>query len=119
MGVPTPPVRAVPVDRKAQRKGHMGRTIVKWVTSTDHKTIGYMYLITSFAFFLIGGVMALAIQAELASPGLQFLSNAQYNQMFTMHGSIMLLLFATPLFVGFANIIIPLQIGAPDVAFHG
>ncbi|MFI0431967.1 MAG: cytochrome c oxidase subunit I [Candidatus Nanopelagicales bacterium] len=95
----------------------MGRTIVKWITSTDHKTIGYMYLITSFIFFLIGGVMALAIRAELATPGLQFLSNAQYNQMFTMHGSIMLLLFATPLFVGFSNILVPLQIGAPDVAF--
>ena len=61
--------------------------------------------------------MALAIRAELAEPGMQFLSNAQYNQMFTMHGSIMLLLFATPLFVGFANILLPLQIGAPDVAF--
>ena len=110
-------VRAAPVDRKAERKQNLGRTIVKWITSTDHKTIGYMYLITSFAFFLIGGVMALAIRGELASPGLQFLSNAQYNQMFTMHGSIMLLLFATPLFVGFANVLMPLQIGAPDVAF--
>ncbi|MCB0914657.1 MAG: cytochrome c oxidase subunit I [Actinobacteria bacterium] len=106
-----------PADRKAARKANYGRTVVKWLTSTDHKVIGYMYLITSFAFFLVGGVMALAIRAELASPGLQFLSNAQYNQMFTMHGSIMLLLFATPLFVGFANILLPLQIGAPDVAF--
>ena len=113
----TTEVKSAPVDRKAQRKENMGRTIVKWVTSTDHKTIGYMYLITSFVFFLFGGLMALAIRAELANPGLQFLSNAQYNQMFTMHGSIMLLLFATPLFVGFANILVPLQIGAPDVAF--
>ena len=62
--------------------------------------------------------MALLIRAELTMPGLQFLnSNAQYNQMFTMHGSIMLLLFATPIFVGFGNVIMPLQIGAPDVAF--
>ena len=95
----------------------MGRTVVKWITSTDHKTIGYLYLITSFIFFLVGGLMALAIRAELTNPGLQFLSNAQYNQMFTMHGSIMLLLFATPLFVGFSNVIMPLQIGAPDVSF--
>ena len=108
---------AAPVSRKAVRKQHMGRTIVKWVTSTDHKTIGYLYLITSFVFFVIGGIMALAIRGELANPGMQFLSNAQYNQMFTMHGSIMLLLFATPLFVGFSNILVPLQIGAPDVAF--
>ena len=110
----TPPT---PPDRRAPRKQHMGRTVVKWITSTDHKTIGYLYLITSFIFFLVGGLMALAIRAELTNPGLQFLSNAQYNQMFTMHGSIMLLLFATPLFVGFSNVIMPLQIGAPDVSF--
>jgi cytochrome c oxidase subunit 1 len=94
-----------------------GKSFVKWITSTDHKTIGYLYLFTSFAWFLIGGVLALALRAELARPGMQFLSNEQYNQIFTMHGTIMLLMFATPLFVGFANIIMPLQIGAADVAF--
>ena len=94
-----------------------GRLFVKWIISTDHKTIGYMYLITTFVWFLLGGVMALALRSELARPGLQFLSNEQYNQMFTMHGTIMLLMFATPLFVGFANVIMPLQIGAADVAF--
>ena len=57
------------------------------------------------------------MRAELARPGLQFLSHEQYNQLFTMHGTIMLLMFATPLFAGFANVIMPLQIGAPDVAF--
>ena len=61
--------------------------------------------------------MALLMRAELAQPGLQFVSHEQYNQLFTMHGTIMLLLFATPLFAGFANVIMPLQIGAPDVAF--
>ncbi len=76
-----------------------------------------MYMIVSFSFFIFGGVMALVIRAELAQPGLQIVSNAQYNQLFTMHGSIMLLLFATPLFAGFANALMPLQIGAPDVAF--
>ncbi len=102
---------------RAPRQERLGRTIVKWITSTDHKTIGYMYLITSMVFFGIAGVMALLMRAELARPGLQFLNNEQYNQLFTMHGTIMLFLFATPLFVGFANIIMPLQIGAPDVAF--
>jgi cytochrome c oxidase subunit 1 len=87
------------------------------VTTTDHKVIGHLYLITSFAFFLVGGVMALLIRAELAQPGLQIVDEAVYNQLFTMHGTIMLLLFATPLFVGFANVIMPIQIGAPDVAF--
>ncbi|WP_062079332.1 aa3-type cytochrome oxidase subunit I [Demequina globuliformis] len=92
--------------------------VVKWITSTDHKTIGYMYLITSFFFFIIGGVLALLIRAELFAPGMQVVQSAeQYNQLFTMHGTIMLLLFATPLFAGFANVITPLQIGAPDVAF--
>ena len=94
-----------------------GKIFVKWVTTTDHKTIGHLYLITTFIWFLIGGLFALFIRAELARPGLQFMSMEQYNQAFTMHGTIMLLFFATPLFVGFANVIMPLQIGAADVAF--
>jgi cytochrome c oxidase subunit 1 len=87
------------------------------MTTTDHKVIGNLYLITSFIFFMIAGLMAMVIRAELARPGLQFVTNEQYNQMFTMHGTIMLFLFATPLFAGFANAIMPLQIGAPDVSF--
>ncbi len=94
-----------------------GRTIIKYATATDHKIIGYLYLITSFLFFLFGGVLAMGMRAELAQPGLQFFTREQYNQLFTMHGTIMLLLFATPLFAGFTNVIMPLQIGAPDVAF--
>ncbi|QYC40535.1 Cytochrome c oxidase subunit 1 [Nonomuraea coxensis DSM 45129] len=107
-----PPVRT-PVIRPVTK----GQIIAKWMSSTDHKIIGHMYLITSFVFFLIGGVMALIMRAELAQPGLQFTSNEQFNQLFTMHGTIMLLMFATPLFAGFANELMPLQIGAPDVAF--
>ncbi|GAA1641694.1 MULTISPECIES: cytochrome c oxidase subunit I [Brevibacterium] len=95
-----------------------GKIIVDWITSTDHKTIGYMYLIGSFFFFCIGGVMALIIRLELFEPGMQIVeTKEQYNQLFTMHGTLMLLMFATPLFAGFANVIMPLQIGAPDVAF--
>jgi len=94
-----------------------GATVIKWLTTTDHKTIGTLYLVTSFAFFCIGGVMALFMRAELARPGTQIMSNEQFNQAFTMHGTIMLLMFATPLFAGFANALMPLQIGAPDVAF--
>ncbi|GHC79556.1 aa3-type cytochrome oxidase subunit I [Streptomyces flavofungini] len=94
-----------------------GRIVVDWLTTTDHKKIGHLYLITSFAFFLIAGLMALMMRAELARPGLQLMSNEEFNQMFTMHGTIMLLLFATPTFAGFANEIMPLQIGSPDVAF--
>ncbi len=113
----------VPVD--AQLRGergkpqrHPGRTVVKWITTTDHKVIGNLYFITSMAFFLLGGVLALMIRAELWEPGLQVVDNPeQFNQLFTMHGTIMLLLFATPLFAGFANALVPLQIGSPDVAF--
>ncbi|MET0716438.1 MAG: cbb3-type cytochrome c oxidase subunit I, partial [Mycetocola sp.] len=66
-----------------QRKGNV---LVNWITSTDHKTIGYMYLIASFLFFLIGGVMALIIRAQLFEPGLNLLeTKEQYNQLFTMH----------------------------------
>src|SRR5690625_2798038 len=95
-----------------------GNKLVSWVTTTDHKVIGYMYLISSFVWFLVGGLMALLIRAQLWQPGLELISSKeQFNQLFTMHGTIMLLLFATPLFAGFANVIMPLQIGAPDVAF--
>ncbi|WP_127781646.1 cytochrome c oxidase subunit I [Rhodococcus sp. X156] len=94
-----------------------GSAIVKYFSTTDPKTIGLMYLVTAFAFFMVGGAMALFMRAELARPGMQFLSYEQYNQLFTMHGTIMLLLYATPVVFGFANYIVPLQIGSPDVAF--
>jgi len=87
--------------------------------TTDPKDIALLYLTTAFGFFLIGGAMALLIRGELAVPGLQFLSNEQYNQLFTMHGTIMLLLYATPILFGFANYIVPLQIGAPTSRFRG
>ncbi len=97
---------------------HKGNVLVRVITSTDHKVIGYLYLVTSFVYFCIGGVMALVIRAQLFEPGLEILqTKEQYNQLFTMHGTIMLLMFATPLFFGFANALMPLQIGAPDVAF--
>ena len=94
-----------------------GSRLASLLRTTDHKTIGLMYLVTSFAFFIAGGLMAMLMRGELARPGLQFLSPEQYNQLFTMHGTVMLLMFATPLFFAFGNLIMPLQIGAPDVAF--
>ncbi|HEU5271740.1 MAG TPA: cbb3-type cytochrome c oxidase subunit I, partial [Jatrophihabitans sp.] len=94
-----------------------GSLFVRMLGTTDHKLIGQMYLVTTIIFFMFGGVLALLMRAELARPGLQFLSQEQYNQLFTMHGTIMLLFFATPLVFAFANLVLPLQIGAPDVAF--
>ncbi len=97
--------------------GKPGSKAWMMLTTTDHKQLGIMYIIMSFGFFFLGGLMALLIRAELFTPGLQFLSNEQYNQLFTMHGTVMLLLFSTPVVWGFANFVLPLQIGAPDVAF--
>jgi cytochrome c oxidase subunit 1 len=85
--------------------------------TTDHKLIGRMYMVTSLIFFGVGGVLALLMRIELARPGLQLLTPEQYNQLFTMHGTIMLLFFATPIVFAFANLVLPLQIGSPDVAF--
>jgi cytochrome c oxidase subunit 1 len=98
-------------------RARTGERIRDYLTTTDHKKIGSMYLVTAFGFFLAAGVMAMFMRAELARPGLQIMDNNQYNQLFTIHGTIMLLLFATPTFAGFSNAVMPLQIGAPDVAF--
>jgi cytochrome c oxidase subunit 1 len=94
-----------------------GKLLAAWLSTTDHKVIGHLYLITSFGFFLAAGLMAMIMRAQLMGPDNHLVSDQQYNELFTMHGAIMLLLFATPLLVGLANEIMPLQIGAPDVAF--
>ena len=93
-----------------ERRVVKGSRLVHMLRTTDPKDIAILYLVTSFTFFLIGGAMALLIRGELAVPGQQFLSNEQYNQLFTMHGTIMLLLYATPILFGFANYIVPIQL---------
>ena len=89
----------------------------RWLYATNHKDIGTMYLLFSFAMFMFGGVLALAIRAELFQPGLQFVNPELFNQFTTMHGLIMVFGAIMPAFVGFANWMIPLQIGAADMAF--
>ena len=91
--------------------------LVDMFSTTDHKKIGVLYLVTAVAFFLISGLLALFMRAELAQPGLQFFSNQRYNELFTMHGTGMMFFFATPVVVGLANYFVPLQVGAPDVAY--
>jgi cytochrome c oxidase subunit 1 len=91
--------------------------LLGYLRTTSHKDIAVMYGTAAFGFFLFAGILAELMRAELARPGLQFLSNEQYNQLFTMHGTLMLLMFATPMAFAFANFLVPLQIGAPDVAF--
>jgi cytochrome c oxidase subunit I len=108
------PIVVRPFPTHEQSKGSMLGQVLR---TTDHKLIGRMYLVTSVLFFVFGGALAMIMRAELARPGMQFLTPEQYNQLFTMHGTIMLLFFATPLVFAFANLVLPLQIGAPDVAF--
>src|SRR5919109_1749183 len=91
--------------------------ILEWITTTDHKKIGVLYLCTTFFFFLTGGLLALGIRTQLATPDTGFLSASAYNEAFTMHGTTMVFLFVVPIWTGFANYIIPLQLGARDMAF--
>jgi cytochrome c oxidase subunit I len=91
--------------------------IVEWLTTTDHKKIGIMYLVNSYFWFGVAGLLAVFIRAELAEPGTQFFGEERYNQLFTMHGTTMIFLFIIPILAGFGNYIVPLQIGALDMAF--
>src|SRR5215207_9018271 len=88
-----------------------------WVTTVDHKRIGILYGVTAFAFFLIGGIEALIIRLQLAVPANNLVRPDTFNQLFTMHGTTMIFLVVMPLSVAFFNIVVPLQIGARDVAF--
>ena len=91
--------------------------IAEWLTTTDHKKIGIMYLVNSYFWFGVAGLLAVFIRAELAEPGTQFFGEERYNQLFTMHGTTMIFLFIIPILAGFGNYIVPLQIGALDMAF--
>ncbi len=91
--------------------------LFSWLTTTDHKRIGILYLINSMAFFVIGGVFALLMRTELARPGTQIFHPNTYNQLFTLHGTLMIFLVIFPLLAGFGNYFVPLQIGALDMAF--
>src|SRR5256714_10950641 len=97
------------------KPGYSG--LLEWITTTDHKKIGIMYVGTTFMFFLAGGLLALGIRTQLATPDGTLLTAQQYNEAFTMHGTTMVFLFVVPVWTGFANYIIPLQIGARDMAF--
>src|SRR3981081_770124 len=88
-----------------------------WITTTDHKRIGIMYLVTTFVFFCLGGVEALLIRLQLGAPNKPLVTPVVYIQLFTMHGSTMIFLFVVPFFAGLANYFVPLMIGARDMAF--
>ncbi len=90
--------------------------ITRWITTTNHKDIGTLYLWLAFIMLLVGGSMAMVIRLELFQPGLQFVQPEFFNQMTTMHGLIMVFGAIMPAFVGLANWLIPMMIGAPDMA---
>ena len=90
--------------------------LTRWLFTTNHKDIGTLYLWFSFAMFLIGGAMALVIRAELFQPGMQIVEPEFYNQMLTLHGLIMVFGAVMPAFVGLANWLVPMMVGAPDMA---
>ena len=85
--------------------------------NTDHKVIGVQYVVTSFFFLLVGGMLAMLMRAELAQPGANFVDANTYNSLFSVHASILIFFFVIPVFAGLANFVLPLMIGAPDMAF--
>ncbi len=93
------------------------RGLVRWLTTTDHKRIGILYIVTTFVFFMLGGVEALMMRMQLGVANNNLISPEVYNQLFTLHGTTMIFLFVVPMMAGFANYFVPLMIGARDVAF--
>ncbi len=108
----------LPVPHKGTNYINAEAGIWSWLTTVDHKRIGLMYLVSTFTFFLIGGTFALLLRFELLNPGQDIMTAPQYNQAFTLHGAIMVFLFIIPSIPGgLGNFVIPLAIGAKDVAF--
>ena len=103
--------------RHEQEPERTRASLLDWLTTTNHKRIGLLYIVTTFGFFLLGGLIALLMRTELAHPGLQLMGKSFYNQLFTIHGTTMIFLFIAPMGLGLANYFVPLQIGAPDMAF--
>src|ERR671915_242168 len=107
--------------RPTRPEDHSGHGAHSWRdyfrVNTDHKVIGIQYVVTSFFFMLVGGLLAMMVRAELAAPGQQFVDTNAYNGLFSVHASLMIFLFIIPVFAGLANYVLPLMIGAPDMAF--
>jgi cytochrome c oxidase subunit I len=107
--------------KPTRAEDHSGHGAYSWRdyfrVNTDHKVIGIQYIITSFFFMFVGGLLAMVMRAELAQPGLQFVDTSTFNGLFSVHASLMIFLFVIPIFAGIANYVLPLMIGAPDMAF--
>src|SRR5881409_1468352 len=101
------------VYRSDSRRGR----VASWVTTVDHKRIGLLYIVTSLVFFAAGGILALLMRAQLAQANEHFVTRNEYNELFTIHGTTMIFLFIVPFWAGLANFLVPLMIGARDMAF--
>src|SRR6059036_3575336 len=106
-------VRAEPVYPVPWWRGR----VASWLTTVDHKRIGILYIATSLVFFGAGGILALLMRAQLATPNEHFITRDHYNELFTLHGTTMVFLVVVPILAGFGNFLVPLMIGARDVAF--
>ena len=109
--------RPVVVDEPEEPEHDPPRGLLAFLTTTDHKRIGVAYMVTAFVFFLVGGALAEIIRVQLYSPQNHVVNESTYNQLFTMHGSIMLFLFLGPFAFGLANYLVPIHIGTRDMAF--
>src|SRR3954466_164036 len=110
----TAPATATPVPQIAARSVEVApRGWTSWVTTTDHKRIGILYMVTTFVFFLMGGTEALMMRLQLGAPDNTLISPQTYNALFTIHGTTMVFLFVVPMMAGFGNYLVPLMIGAP------
>src|SRR6266513_4388353 len=109
IGAPT-----IPEEHKGHG-AHSWRDYFKF--NTDHKVIGIQYIVTSFFFFFVGGLIAMVMLAELAQPGTQIVNPGAFNSLFSTHAALMIFVFVIPIFAGIANYVLPLMIGAPDMAF--
>jgi cytochrome c oxidase subunit I len=106
-------VRSEPVYPVSWKSGRVAR----WIVTVDHKRIGIMYIATALVFFVVGGLLAVLMRAQLATPNESFLTKNSYNEVMTMHGTTMIFLVVVPILAGFGNFLVPLMIGARDVAF--
>src|SRR3954463_15751116 len=91
--------------------------VASWLVTVDHKRIGILYIATSLVWFVAGGILALLMRTQLATPSEAFLTKNSYNEVMTMHGTTMIFLVVIPILAGFANFLVPLMIGARDMAF--
>jgi cytochrome c oxidase subunit I len=118
MAATTPEVQSPPVPQIVAHRVERGRTgWTSWITTTDHKRIGIMYLVLTFVFFILGGTEALLMRLQLSQADNTLLDPKTYNELFTMHGTTMVFLFVVPVMAGFGNYLVPLMIGARDMAF--